>query len=564
MRTCRWEVFPQKSEIASQVGEALGCSELVAQVLLNRGILSLGDAKAFLGEMGSDFCFPEGVFDSAMDLFYRHVQAKSRVFIYGDYDVDGVSSTTMMVKFLKAFDVPLRYYVPHRFKDGYGLNFSVIDEVIRDEAGLLITLDCGISNRAEIAQLKAHSKCDVLILDHHRVPEELPAAEGIVHPKLLPEFGAEWDLAAAGVCLVFLMSVARKFELEIDSAQFLALGSLGTVADLVPLVGMNRHIVREGLAVLSQRDLVGIRGLLEATKCQKPVLNARDIGFVIGPRLNAAGRLSHAKQGVELLLSETAEEALSHSFDLEKLNQRRRDIGEIILGDALAQIEADKSVLEAPVLVLYHRDWHLGVVGIIASRLQDYYYKPVVLMGGDGDLFRGSARSIQGVDVYEILNECRDYFKSFGGHAMAAGFSLNPGTVDAFVEALRGVSFGKEVVPEPVIDVDARISGELVSLDFVEKLSRLEPFGQGNQQPVFCLENLEPLEFRLVGNGGHLKASFSDAGGRFVFDGIGFGLSDRLALLQRGRVHVVCHLGVNEWQGRQTVQLELLDVKPAN
>lgn len=560
-----WQVFPKQETIVEGICARLEQDPLVAQLLLNRNIRSLAAARAFLEppEEGFDAGFPETDMTTFATLLSEAIEQKQRIFIVGDYDVDGMTSTSMFTLFLRELGAEVAYYIPHRFSEGYGLNMGMMDTVIHQQVDLLITLDCGISNLAELNYLKSKRELKVVIMDHHTMPKDLPPADLIINPKCLEESHPYYFLCTAGIVFKVLGDYVQRMGLDFDVEQFCDLAALGTVADVVPLIDENRVIVRRGLKRLSQRKNVGIRALLDAAEIDAPEITSTDIGFGIGPRLNAAGRLRHAKEGVALLTETDHQKAYKLARDLDKLNQERRQIGERMYKEAKAMVEADPSMLEDNILVLSSPIWHSGVIGITASQLVKDYKVPAMLISADGKVARGSARSVPGVNCYTLLSKCKDYFEGFGGHKEAAGFSIDPARIPEFQKALRAVA-RESVVEEDcrfVVDIDAVLEPSRLSMKTVRLLEPLMPYGHGNPEPVFYTNELVPVEFKTVGNGQHLKCTFSDPTGKMMVDAIGFRLSDKIDRLYKKRVELVFHLDINRWMGRETMQLRLIDIK---
>lgn len=557
-----WQLYPQNTALSEKIAKQLACHPLIAQILLNRDIRSIEAAQKFLNpQTAKEDNFPRVLLDKAAECIKSGIAENKKFFVFGDYDVDGMTSTTMMVRFLKQNNAQVYFHIPHRFTEGYGLSETGIGHILASEADILILLDCGISNAAEIAHLKSQKQIDVLLFDHHKIPETVPETVVTLNPRDLPIDHGCSQLCTAGIVYKFLEYYIANHS-EADQPFLMDLAALGTVADVVPLVGENRRMTSIGLEHLAQRENVGIRQLLNRSNFKREKISARDVGFLIAPRLNAAGRLTHAKQGVELLLSTDLTHADTLSAELENLNQKRREIGDLIFKQA-DEYANESDHLTYPILALSDESWHSGVIGIIASQLVRRYQRPVVMMAHEGTIARGSGRSVPGVDLYALLKECEDLFVNFGGHKAAVGFSINIEQIPVFKDRLKSLAKAS-IQPEDLrmsIDIDAVISASDINLSFAQSLQSLAPFGMGNPDPVFYTEELHAVDSKLVGNGAHLKVTFSDKSERVFVDGIGFGLADKLELLYKDDLKLVFNLGVNTWGGRELAQLEIIDIQ---
>ena len=558
----RWCLFPHHQDTTTKLSQQLDLNPIIAQVLLNRKLTSLTQVKDFLGHFSpTDSTWNAACLSESWALVRHAIQSKTRILIYGDYDVDGMTSTAMMVACLRTLGADVSYYIPDRFKEGYGLNMNCVTLMKDQNIGLLITLDCGVTSMAEITAIKAQTKAQIIVMDHHTLPDQLPPFDIMVNPQQLPKTHYLSGLCTAGI-IYYWVKYGKEFGyLSIDLPWFLCLAAVGTVADVASLTGGNRRLVRDGLNELSAGNHLGIQTLLRVSGFKKPVINSRDIGFVIAPRLNASGRLSSAKIGVQLLLASSQSQAIQIATQLEKLNVDRRAIDQ----DMFQEAQDIATQINDPILVLYNPQWHPGVIGITASKLVDRFSKPAVLMTLENNSIRGSARSAGTVNIYHVLKECQSFFDSFGGHSAAAGFSLKEDQYAAFKTHLVAVA-SKMITPEqlqPVLSIDAQLGHNDITLQLATDLDILDPVGQDNNQPIFYSTQLCPIDFRTVGNGQHLKVTFRSPCGKKTFEGIGFGMSDTfLPLVQKNApVSVAYHLTINDWNNKKTVQLQLLDMQ---
>ncbi len=557
----RWQIFPAQLELTAQISQRLGCHPVVAQLLLNRNLSSMSDLRCFLDpEMRPDGVFPDVLMIPVLTLVHQAVLYSKRILVYADYDVDGMTSTALMVSFLRSLGATPAFKLPHRFKDGYGLSMAQVAWM--QTFDMVITLDCGVTNVAEITAIVSNGKTEVLVLDHHTIPDPVPPAHGILNPKVLPETHGLYGLCTAGLVYVFMKAYCQTYGHDYPLHAQLDLVALGTLADVAPLVGENRRFVSQGLRVLSQRRRPGIDALLRESDFDRGYVSARDVGFVIAPRLNAAGRLADPMFGAQLLMTTDITESESLARSLCQMNMDRQAIGQAVLDESLKQIKEQK-LDQNPVLVLHGMAWHAGVIGIAASKLVEQFGRPVVMISDTGELGRGSARTCGEVDIYRLLCAGRDLFSKFGGHKEAAGFSILSERIPELRHVL--VQYARETLsPEnlsPIVQIDANLSPMDVGLTLVEALQQLAPFGAANPTPIFYTNQWTPIDMRLVGKGRHVKVTFSTMSGDRVVDAIGFGLAHKLPALQQKNPELAFHLEVNTWGGGALPQFQLVDVR---
>jgi single-stranded-DNA-specific exonuclease len=557
----RWQVYPHQSSLSEKIGAKLERPAVIGQLLLNRNIKSIGDAERFLLPQQSQSQFEESDLAATAELVEDCIKNRQTIFLFGDYDVDGITSTTLMAGALTQIGAIVEYYIPNRFTDGYGLSMALMDRVKKTKASLLITLDCGITNVAEITAIKKELGIKVAILDHHTIPDTLPPADAILNPKTLAPDHPLFHLCTVGVAFKFIEYYADKFNKDLICNSFLDLVALGTVADIAVLKGENRYLTQLGLKVLAERKRVGLNCLLECASFKSPTVTPRDVGFVIAPMLNAAGRLKHAQICVKLLLTQEYPKAKKIALELYHLNLKRREIGATIFEESVAML--DKAPHQANVTVLAAAHWHIGVIGITASQLVNKYGKPAVVIAIDNGMGRGSARTIGSVSIYNLLKACSHHFTVFGGHKEAAGFSIKPENIPAFKKEIEALSLSmiSKTDLKDVLEIDCHLAPKDINMDLANELAHFAPFGQGNPAPLFYTNTLRPVDFKRVGDGSHIKVTFTDADRKVAVDAIGFGLGHKLELLHKPHVELAYHLEINEWSGRRNTQLQLVDIK---
>ncbi|WP_287771046.1 single-stranded-DNA-specific exonuclease RecJ, partial [Megasphaera sp.] len=494
----RWQFAPFEEGLTSALTEQLHISPILAQILANRGIADVEEGRHFLQDTLNDMADPflmDGM-ETAVRRLKQAVEDKERIVIYGDYDVDGITSTSLVYSVLRDLGASPQFYIPERQSEGYGLNEEALQH-LEHEADVLITVDCGISSYELVREFSPH--LDIIITDHHEPPEKIPPALAVLNPK---KPGCPYpfkELAGAGVAYVLCRALWQRCCNE-DLAGYSDLSALGTIADLVPLIGENRIIVRQGLELMKKGQRTGLYALLRASGLVDKEITAGRIAFTAAPRLNAAGRISHATKGVELLLETDDEKAAAAAAELSELNAERQDIEHTIAKEAIAQIESRQQGRDG-VLIASHEDWHVGVIGIAASRLVEKYYRPALVITISDGIGKGSCRSISGFNMYEALQSAKDLLIQFGGHTMAAGFSIKAENIEGLRERL--LDYAKEHMTAddyiPLVHLDKELETPDVSLDMIAELSSLEPYGMGNSRPVFSLRNLTVEEIRPIG-----------------------------------------------------------------
>ncbi|HPX62017.1 MAG TPA: single-stranded-DNA-specific exonuclease RecJ [Deltaproteobacteria bacterium] len=561
-----WHLKSPSTTITAEAAAKLALHPVTARVLAARG-LDDGQAAAFLDTSLASLADPwlmKGM-GAAVDRILAARLGGERVCIYGDYDVDGITSTTLMVSFLRAAGLDCSYFIPDRFADGYGLNQRSLADITSQGFTLVIAVDCGITAMAE-AEFCHSQGCDLIVVDHHTPGDRLPAAAAILNP-LQP--GCDYpfkSLAGVGVAFCLLIALRRKLRQAgafedgagPDLREYLDLVALGTIADVVPLTGQNRILVHQGLKRLSDSGRIGVNALKQVAGVQGRV-GCGQVGFRLAPRLNAGGRMESAAPGVELLLHTDPARAQAIAADLDAANAERQQTERRILDQAVAMLEASGRYPDCRTIVLASPDWHQGVVGIVASRLVEMYNRPTILLSvqPDGSV-KGSGRSISGFHLLEALTCCRETLGRFGGHRHAAGVGLNMDTVDVFAARFEEVAAGllseSDLIPR--LQIDARVEPQEVTLALASDMKRLEPFGAGNPEPLLLMEHVQVVSRRVVGEG-HLRLRLSAAG--FTFDGIAFGMAGQQT---DGPLDIAFFPELNQWNGSTALQLRIKAMRP--
>lgn len=540
---------------------------IIDRLLELRGVIGEEERNRFLSPDYDTHFHDPFLFSSMRRVMDRLEEARKngeRVGVFGDFDADGVTSSVLMKEGLLALGIPVSVYLPHKETEGHGLHTNALDSFEADGVKLFFTVDCGMMSHEEIAEANRRGM-QVIVIDHHHVPEVLPDAYAIVNPKLHGETYPFKELCGAGTTFKVLQAIYETFlpEKKGELKWRLDVAAIGTVADVMPLVGENRLIVTYGLIVIAKTRRVGLQELYAIGRLPfgegKPPI-ARDIAFHIAPRLNAAGRMAHARLAHDLLVENDSERAREFAARLEQHNIDRRKVSDT-MAKSVSAIAAGKP--DRKLIFAADPDFHLGVVGLVAGKVAREFGKPAIVLTVGETESRGSLRSIPELNIIEAIGECGDILVRFGGHAQAAGLSIANEHLPEFERRLEAIVEEKlrNVRTEPELSADMRIHPSHLTLDFSRELAKLAPFGEGNPEPVFLLENIAVEESRIVGSDKkHLKLRFR-AGGR-VFDAIGFSLAGSFGDLQSGEsIDAMVGIGENEWQGRVTLQLKVHDMR---
>ena len=570
-----WNIEPASSH-CQDVASTLKISPVLAQILINRGLEQPQEANAFLRPKLTDLIRPERMpgAPEAVVRIRRALETKEKITLYGDYDVDGITGVSILLALLTQIKADVDYYIPHRIDEGYGLNNEAIEQLAAAGTKLIITVDCGVSAVAS-AKLAAELGVDLIVTDHHQPGPELPTAVALVHPLLETDYG---NPVSAGAMVAFKLAWAlandlcqgerltqplREFMLEATS-----LAAVGTVADVVDLRGENRILTHYGLKTLANSRLLGVQALIEGAGVEGRGLDSYDIGFKIGPMLNAAGRMGHARLAVELLASDSAMRSRQIAEYLKEQNTQRQQCGRKIFKEACQQIVA--SGYHHPdrrSIVLAGENWHRGVLGIVASRIVDKYFRPTIVVSqdsGDSSVAQGSARSIPGFCILDAIRACEEHLVAFGGHEMAAGLTIKADRVSQFVEDFEAVASEllKNRDLQASLDIDAMATLGSLPLDVIKQMQWLEPFGQGNPRPLFATKDVHLIATprRVGAKGDHLQITVSDDTGAMRCSGFGMGKLEK-KLQEAEFFHIAYEAQLNTYNGQTNPQLMLKDIQ---
>ena len=511
--------------------------------------------------------------DKAVNIFFKHIQNKNNICIFGDYDVDGATSSGMMDLYLKKLKINHFIFIPDRQKDGYGPTIETFKNILKQDVNLIITLDCGTTSFDAIKYAK-DKNIDVIVIDHHKSQEYLPCADAVINPNRLDETDDYSYLCAAGVLFVFLVGLNKFLReqnffkknniYEPNLLDFLDLVMMGTVCDVVPLVNLNRAFVYQGLKIVSKRNNLGLKTLVDYSKIRKKI-STYEVGYVIGPKINAGGRIGKSDLGYKLLTTNDAETAYLISSELDSLNLKRKDLEKNIMEEAINLVEKNRI---DDIIFLVKNDWHEGLIGIIASRLKDYYNKPAFIISQSGDICKGSARSIYGFDIGHAITKCKqmDLILKGGGHPMAGGFSLKKTKIKEFKKTLIKIfNKLKKKTEKNVFYIDSYLDASAINEELVNKINMLEPYGSGNKEPIFAFENLKVSKV-IETNNNHVKVVLRKGSiyiNSICFNSKGKDIGNYLINYKKN-FNVAGKIKRNEWNGKSSIDLIIEDIQLIN
>ncbi len=560
----RWNILNAPEQAVQELQRQLKISPVACKILVQRGIESFETAKNYFRPQLQQLHDPWLMKDMrlATDRIFSAFEKKEKILVFGDYDVDGTTSVACMYQFLQKIYTPglVEFYIPHRYREGYGISTMGIDFAKENGYTLIISLDCGIKS-VDLIRYAKELSIDFIVCDHHLPEKELPPAIAILNPKQVDCPYPYKELCGCGIGFKLITALAQLLQLPAEDYYcYLDLVATAIAADIVPMTGENRILAFYGLQRVNEKSCNGIKALVELSGIQKTTLQITNLVFVIAPRVNAAGRMDDARKAVLLFVEPDYQKALEYAAMLHSDNTDRKEADSNITGEALALIEADEILVNRNSTVLYQPHWHKGVVGIVASRLIEKYYRPTVVLTKSGDVVAGSARSVPGFNLYEAIYACREHLLGYGGHFAAAGMTLLPEQVAPFSQKFEEVitaTITQELLT-PVIVIDAEIRFSAINQILYNIIAQMEPFGPENLRPVFVVRGVTDNGWSKIVKEEHVKFSLQQD--NIVFSGIGFGMSDKFELLQsKLPLDVVFTLDENEWNGNKSLQLKVID-----
>jgi single-stranded-DNA-specific exonuclease len=581
IREKRWVLKPAiDKDLVMSLSRELGISKTLTTLLVQRGIRTFEEARSFfrptLEDLHDPFLMKD--MDKAIDRIEKAIEKKEKILVYGDYDVDGTTAVALVYSFLKNHYDQIDFYLPDRYKEGYGISTQGIEYAAANNIKLIIALDCGIKAIEKVAHAKELG-IDFIICDHHRPGDTLPDAVAVLDPKRQDDTYPFNELSGCGIGFKLISAYVKRHNIPISSIeQYLDLVAVSTAADIVPLIGENRTLVYFGLKRLNYFPRLGFRAILEmekvpiffdeqadATRIPHYNLTVNDLVFIIGPRINAAGRIHDARHAVDLLISGSTSDANFNSLRIKEHNDERKNLDVRITQEALSLVQNDPYFSKRKSTVLFNAEWHKGVIGIVASRLTEKYYRPTVILTESNGMATGSARSVKDFDIYNAIESCNDLLEQFGGHMYAAGLTMKLSNIEKFKERFE------EIVNDTIeersliqeIEIDSTLSFSEITQSFFNVLKQFAPFGPGNMNPVFRTENVRDTGLsRIVGNN-HLKLNVAeDENTRFGIDGIGFQMGQHYPFISRRIPFDLCFsIEENYYNGKTTIQLNAKDIR---
>jgi len=554
-----WNIVKPQLQLQQQLTGELGISHILSQLLINRGVTGPGEAAEFLNAQLSGLASPQELPDvaSACRRIQRAIKHKEKIMIFGDYDADGLTSTALLKSVLKRLGLEVIHYIPHRVKEGYGLNKQALKSAKEESVGLFISVDCGTTSSAEIEQLKRMG-IDTIVIDHHQpTSDKLPPALALINPKRPDSRYKYKDLAGVGVVFRFVQALTKE-ELQEE----LDLVCLGTIADVVPLSGENRILTKHGLLRLHNTTKAGLRALIKQSRLKNSHIDATSVGYIIGPRINASGRVDSAEVSLRLLMSDSEQEAEELARTVNRHNQKRQEIEALILKEAQEMIEKEVNFKDHRVIVLSKKGWHQGVLGIVASKLSDRFYRPAVIISISDDLCRGSCRSIKNFHILEALLECSHLLERFGGHKYAAGLAIAEDKIKLFSTAINRIARERIALEDlyPSLDIDMEVSLSDWNEELVTQLKQLEPYGQANPEPLFFTRNLRLKSEPEVLSRNTLRFWVTD--GETTYKAVGFSMGlMKEEIRESDYFDLVYTPSMDNWHDCANIQLEIRDIR---
>ena len=559
----RWNIIQADPALVASLQEALKINPILCELLVQRGIVEFEEARKFFRPNLEHLYSPWLMKDmrKAVERIQVAFEKQEKILVYGDYDVDGTTSVATLYQFLKELAPNIDYYIPHRYKEGYGISKIGIDYAKENGFNLIISVDCGIKSTDLIAYAKELG-IEFVICDHHLPDAIIPPAVAILNPKQVDCTYPFKELCGCGVVFKLITALAEVYQLPSESyLQYLDLVVTAIAADIVPVVDENRTLSFFGLQKINDNPCNGLKAILEQSKQSLPV-KMSSLGFTVSPRINAAGRMDDAKKAVQLFIEKDITNARAIASLLQQDNLDRREADSSITEEALAQIENDPNHTSKKSSVVFESHWHKGVVGIVASRLIEKHYKPTIVLTQSGEVIAGSARSVQGFNLYEALHACREHLLGYGGHFAAAGMTLAIDQLGAFKEAFEKAVAERITEDQltPEITINAILPLDNISMNFYQIIAQMEPFGPENTKPIFIAHKVYDTGYSKMVKDLHISCSFKQ--GKNTIRGIGYNMPQHLELIKSGKpFDIVFQLQLNEWQGTQSVQMQIIDIK---
>ena len=557
----KWECYNLDNEKVEELVKKRHITNLLASILVNRGIIDGEKINVFLNPTRKDFYNPFLMPDMeiAVKRIVKAIENKEKIMIYGDYDADGITSITVLKKYLNEIGLKTGEYIPNRLNEGYGLNKDAISKIYNDGYKLMITVDCGISGLEEVDYANSLGM-EIIITDHHEPAEKLPEAIAVIDAKRKDNKYPFNQLAGVGVVFKLIQAISTELKLEEkEYLKYLDLVCIGTISDIVPLVDENRVIAKLGLKLIEKTKNIGLKTLLNIADLKK--IDSTAISFGVAPRINACGRMGFQEEALQLFLTEDSGEATKIAKRLVQFNQERQAKEKQIFEEVIEKIEKDNK--DKKCIVLAEENWHHGIIGIVASKITEIYYKPSILICLEGDKGKGSGRSVPGFDLYTALTKCSDYIEKFGGHSMAIGITIKKENFEKLKEAIEKYAQESNISDiMPIINIDKEINLKNINIEEVKSLELLEPFGEGNKMPLFLLRNLKIDSIRALSGGKHLKLTLKQDNN--IVDAIGFNMGDlSKEYLLGDKVDVVGTIEINSFGNKENIQINLKDIRKA-
>ena len=556
----KWQIYETDENKIQEIEQKYQINKLLATILVNRNITKKEDIRLFLEPTRADFHNPFLISDmeKAVERIIKAIENQEKVTIYGDYDVDGITSITVLKSFLQDRGLAVESYIPNRLEEGYGLNKQAIEKIAKSGCQLMITVDCGISAIEEINYANSLG-IETIVTDHHEPGTELPKALAVIDNKRKDSTYPFRELAGVGVVFKVIQAIGMKLELkEEEYLKYLDIVCVGTISDIVPLVNENRVIAKLGLMLIRQTKNIGLRSIINSSGYTK--IDSNSISFGIAPRINACGRMGKAEEALELLMSKNYNQVSELTQKLNNHNRVRQETEKNIFENAVKQIEEEHLENNNAIIVGGH-NWHHGVIGIVSSKITEMYFKPSILLSFEEDgIGKGSGRSIPGFDLHDALMQCMDTIEKFGGHSMAVGITVRKEKFKRFREEFEKIAQTAHIDEiMPVIQVDSKIEIKDIDKEMVESLKQLEPFGEGNRMPVFVFKNLKIDSIRALSEGKHLKLTLKD--NNTIIGSIGFNLGHLAEEYRIGdKIDVVGVLEINSFNGVDSLQINMKDM----